>query len=199
MDDKRLREVKICPVHGEAMEERPDGLYCQHCDRLGRHGHVVVAACLNCGSVLLDIGHFMSCYPSIVLGWRCTEERLRDGREHVLHVSAVWGDHAVHPDADIVPGSVLNLFCPRCKAEFPRVSYCNECRAKVVRIGARHMYDGRDGFIEVCARWGCPQHRKVSPDESAAVAGPQVMCGGGRHMDIAAMRADVVLRNGAGR
>ncbi len=200
MSDGRGREAMICPVHGEAREARPEGLYCSHCDRMGRHGHVVIAACSNkkCGEVLLDIRHFISGFPAIKLGWRCTDETLRDGKDHALHVSAVWGDHTIHSDTEIVPGTVLDLFCLHCGAAFPTAAYCIECRAKMVKIPARHMHDGKDGAVEICSRRLCLQHRKVRPEERAAVAGLQFMCGGGRQIDEAVMRA-VAAERGFGK
>jgi hypothetical protein len=150
---------------------------------------MVIAACPNsaCGLGLLDVAHCIKGMPAVKIGWRYTDEKLRDGKDHKLFVSAIWGDHTIHSDVDIVNGRVLDLFCPFCKQEFPKVAHC-VCNAKMVAIKSRYVHDGKDGLIQVCARRGCPEHRKIRQDEVAAVAGLQAMCGGMRGMDAAALR-----------
>jgi hypothetical protein len=142
---------------------------------MGRHGQIVIAACPHpkCGASLLGIEPMIHGQPSIMIGWRYTNEKLRDGKDHRLYVSSMWGDIASFPGLgdSVKDGEVLDLFCPFCGQEFPKVAYCDHCRAKIVLIRARHMNNGEDGFIEVCARRKCPQHRKERPDERrAAVA-----------------------------
>lgn len=179
-----MSEARLCPVHGRRVETGADGFYCQHCDRTGQHGQIIIAACPHpkCGATLLGIEPLIKGQPSIKLGWRYTREELRDGKNHELYVSPQWGDHTSFPGLGdtVAEGEVLDLFCPVCGQEFPTVAYC-ECRAKVARIPALYMNGGKDGFIEVCSRRGCPYHRKGRPDErravSMAAAGLQSMCG----------------------
>lgn len=176
--------VKVCPVHGRQLEIRKGKPYCERCDRMGRHGQIIVPACLNpqCRSILLVVGVLIKGQPAAKFGWRYTREELRDGKLHELYVSPLWGDHTSFPGLGdtVLDGEVLDLFCPICGQEFPIAAYC-ECRAKMAMIPALYMNDGADGFIEVCARRGCPGHRKQRPDERraalAAAAGLQFMCG----------------------
>jgi hypothetical protein len=193
---REMNEARICPVHGRQMEVRASGYHCQRCERMGQHGQVVIAACPHsaCGLGLLDITHCINGMPSVKIGWRYTEEGLRDGQDHILYVSSIWGDHTIHSDAEIKNGAVLDLFCPFCGREFPKVAHCS-CNAKMVVVRSCYANAGGDELIQVCARKGCPEHRKIRRDEMAAVAGLQVMCGGGRAMDAAAMRVAAVRGN----
>jgi len=181
-----VSEARICRVHGVVMEQRAEGLYCEKCERLSQHGHVIIAACPHsaCGLGLLDIGHLISCYPSIKIGWRYADEALRDG-DHVLSVSAVWGDHALHPETEIGEGRVLDLFCPWCRKELPTVAYC-ACGARMVAIRSR--YDLHPA-VYFCSRRGCPEHRKVRPEEMASAAGLQWMCRQPDHVIVGAAGA----------
>ena len=182
---REMNKARICPVHGRQMEVRESGYHCQHCERMGRHGQIIVPACSNpkCGAILLGTEPLIKGQPSIRIGWRYAEEKLRDGKPHDLYVSPLWGDHTSFPGLgdSVKDGEVLDLFCPFCGQGFPTVAYCDLCRAKTVLIRARYMNGGQDGFIEVCARRGCPEHRKGRPDErravSMAAAGLQSMCG----------------------
>ncbi len=184
MVDRRVEEARVCRVHGTVMEARAGALHCPGCERMGGHGQIIIAACPHpkCGATLLGIEPLIKGQPSIKLGWRYTREELRDGKNHELYVSSQWGDHTSFPGLGdtVAEGEVLDLFCPVCGQEFPTVAYC-DCRAKMVFIRGRYMNGGQDGFIEVCARRGCPEHRKGRPDErravSMAAAGLQSMCG----------------------
>lgn len=175
----------VCPVHGKQAEAQADGFHCRHCERMGQHGQIIIAACPHpkCGVTLLGIDPLIKGQPSIKIGWRYTKEELRDNSRHLLFVSPMWGDHTSFPGAGdyVTEGEVLDLFCPFCGQAFPTVSYCGHCRAKMVLIRTRYMNNGQDGFIEVCSRRGCPEHRKGRPDERRAVltaaAGLQFMCG----------------------
>ena len=179
-----MNEERICPVHGRQMEVRASGHYCQHCERMGRHGQVIVPACSNpkCRAILLGIEPLIKGQPSIRIGWRYAKENLRDEKPHDLYVSPLWGDHTSFPGLgdSVQDGEVLDLFCPFCRQAFPTVAYC-ECLAKVARIPTLYMNDGQDGFVEVCSRRGCPYHRKGRPDERrealVAAAGLRFMCG----------------------
>lgn len=181
-----MSDGRCCPVHGRQMEIRAGRFYpyCQHCERMGQHGQIIVPACPNpeCGVTLLVIEPLIKGQPSIKLGWRYAKEELRDGKPHLLYVSPQWGDPASFPGLGdtVLDGEVLDLFCPCCGQEFPTVAYC-ECLAKVAQIPALYMIGGNDGFIEVCSRRKCQYHRKGRPEERraavAAVAGLQFMCG----------------------
>ena len=186
----RVEEARVCPVHGEQMEAGREGPYCRHCEKMGQHGQVVIAACPHpvCGLGLLDIVHRINGLPSIKISWRYADETLRDGQDHVLYVSAIWEDHTIHSDVDIKHGAALDLFCPFCRRDLPKVGDCG-CNAKMVAIRSLYADAGRNGFIQVCARKGCPEHRKIRQDAVAAMAGLQAMCRGGRAMNAAALRA----------
>jgi hypothetical protein len=200
MVDRRVEEARVCSVHGEQMEAGRSGPYCRRCERMGQHGQVVIAACPipACGLGLLDVIHCISGLPSIKIGWRYTDETKRDGQNHVLYVSAVWGDHTTHSDVEIANGAVLDLFCPFCGREFPKVAHCLTCNAKMVALRSRYANAGNDGFIQVCARKGCPEHRKLRMEDMVSSAGLQEMCRGGRIMNDAALRAANATVYGAG-
>jgi hypothetical protein len=120
--------------------------------------------------------------PAIKFGWRYFMPELRDG-DHVLHVSAIWDDHTLVSDVPIEKGRVLDLFCPFCKEQFPSRTYC-ECNARMVEIRTRRGPTDWGDSILICARRGCPGHKKIRLDSYVASASLQFMCGVGNRNSL---------------
>jgi hypothetical protein len=187
--DRRVEGVRVCQGGGGELSQESS-----------ERRNIIIAVCpnLTCGKELNDhnvtIGN--PPVPVIRLGWRYFMPELRNG-DHALHVSAIWDDHTLVSDVPIEKGRVLDLFCPFCKEQFPSRTYC-ECNARMVEIRTRRGPTDWGDSILVCARRGCPGHKKVPLGAHMGSAGLQFMCGAGRTVDAAVMRAAGATR-GTGR
>lgn len=186
MEEKTMKGIRAAVCPGETVGASQNQ---------GRRPDIVIAACpnLKCAKVLIDPFHIINGAPAIRLGWRYHLEALRDGRDHLLWASSIWGDKEVETESGVTirEGEVLELFCPECGQVFPTRAYC-ECQAKMVELRVRKGTDEWDGSIWVCARRRCFGHKKVRAEEYRAVqqaaAGLEWMCGGGSQREQAALR-----------
>jgi NADH:ubiquinone oxidoreductase subunit E len=108
----------------------------------------VVASCPLCGRTLMDAGSGGDGHPFIKIAVS------RAGKENVVRLSALYGSPKAECDGDIPDGALTALSCPHCSREFPRLSDCPECGAKMAMMAV-----GERAALHVCARRGCPGHR----------------------------------------
>lgn len=109
----------------------------------------VEVSCPRCNRSLMDTETLVDNHPSIRVV-------VSFGRKHgSMRLSSLYGSFNLLTDHDPPMDSVLDFFCPHCHAELSSASTpCPKCAAPMVPMIVRG-----GGFVQVCSRRGCKEHR----------------------------------------
>ena len=107
----------------------------------------IAVGCSRCNADLMDPEHPLDGVPSIrlVVSWA--------NRHGWLRLSSLYGSYTSECELDVPPGSVAEIFCPKCRADLKTASVCPECLAPMNTLMVRP-----GGVLQVCARRGCRGH-----------------------------------------
>jgi len=109
----------------------------------------VEVSCPRCNRSLMDPETLVDNLPSIRVV-------VSFARQHgSLRLSSLYGSFSTHYDHEIPLDAVVDFFCPHCHAELTAAaSQCPKCAAPMVPMIVRG-----GGFVQVCSRRGCKEHR----------------------------------------
>lgn len=113
--------------------------------------------CPNCDSSLMEPGVLVDGLDSILFS-----AKVGNSRGH-LYQSQIYGsDNKIFQQVEDTPGTIVEYFCPRCRAAFPVVGACT-CMAPIIAL---YLKDG--GKMNVCTRNGCKKNSLNFEDSDVA-------------------------------
>ena len=103
--------------------------------------------CPYCNHSLMDHRYLIDENPSIQM-------TVSFGQEHGwFRLSSMHGSYNYESEFEIPLDTIVNFFCPHCKAELSRGMNCTECGAPMVPMIVR-----KGGMAQICSRRGCRNH-----------------------------------------
>ena len=115
--------------------------------------------CPVCSKSLMDPRHKLDGQPSVSLDAAC------DGKKGWLRLSPVYGSYTLESEQLLPKGSIIRVFCPKCRSELASTFHCDQCQAPMVPLS---MVEG--GKVYICSRKGCPKHFLEFEDVGEALA-----------------------------